>query len=425
MKTAKQLLLFNFTVNVLDGGFFGLALGFASFGTVIPLFINTMAPAAILVGLIPAIHAMGWQLPQIFTIGMVSRQTHYKPLTLKMTLHERLPFLGMAVIAWFVKPLGPAVAVILIFAMIIWQGLGGGVTAIAWQSLVGRVIPPKLRSTFFGVQAAAMSLFTAGGALISGIILDRLSMPLNFTLCFCFAVVALILSWVMLALTIEPRDPQNEDASARGELDSGPGRGGQQHNLKQILRRNGNFRWYLVVRVLSQFATMGFAFYIIYLVKGYDISKTTAGVMTSVMMVAQIIANPIMGWLGDHWSHRGVMGIGLIATVLSTAMAWLAPSFGWFYGVVALTGIANVAIWIVAMAMTMEFGDEAERPAYIGLSNTLVAPASMVAPIFGGWLADRASYPTTFWVSACFGLLAVVVLFLRLKDPAAERRAGS
>ena len=79
--------------------------------------------------------------------------------------------------------------------------------------------------------------------------------------------------------------------------------------------------------------------------------------------------------------------------------------------------IANVAIWIVAMAMTMEFGDEGERPAYIGLSNTLVAPASMIAPIFGGWLADQASYPTTFGISACFGLAAVVVLFLRLKDP--------
>jgi MFS family permease len=81
---------------------------------------------------------------------------------------------------------------------------------------------------------------------------------------------------------------------------------------------------------------------------------------------------------------------------MRTALAWKAPSFDWFYGVVVLTGIANVAIWTVAMAMTMEFATEAERPAYIGLANTLVAPASMVAPIFGGWLADQAGYPTTF-----------------------------
>jgi MFS family permease len=408
MKTPNQIFVFNFIVNVLDGGFFGLALGFASFGTVIPLFINTLAPAAILVGLIPAIHAMGWQLPQLFTVSMVSRQTQYKPLTLMMTANERLPFLGLAVIAWFVKPLGPNVAVPLVFAMIVWQGLGGGLTAIAWQSLIGRVIPPNLRSTFFGVQAAAMSLFTAAGALISGILLDRLEMPLNYTLCFLFAVLALILSWISLGLTIEPHDSPQENAPKRQD---------KPYSLRQILRKNANFRWFLAVRVLSQFAIMGFAFYIIFLVDGYGISKTTAGVMTSVMMVAQIIANPIMGWLGDHWSHRGVMGIGLVATALSAALAWLAPSFGWFYGVVVLTGVANVAIWIVAMAMTMEFGDEGERPAYIGLSNTLVAPASMIAPVLGGWLADRAGYHTTFWVSACFALAGALVLYLRLRDP--------
>jgi hypothetical protein len=32
---------FNFFVNVMDGALFGLALGFASFSTVIPLFVST------------------------------------------------------------------------------------------------------------------------------------------------------------------------------------------------------------------------------------------------------------------------------------------------------------------------------------------------------------------------------------------------
>ena len=41
----------NFTVNIADAAFFGLGLGFASFVTVIPLFVNTLTQSTILIGL--------------------------------------------------------------------------------------------------------------------------------------------------------------------------------------------------------------------------------------------------------------------------------------------------------------------------------------------------------------------------------------
>lgn len=55
----------NITFNILDGAFFGFAVGLASYTTIIPLFVATMTNSATLIGLIPAIHNMGWQLPQL------------------------------------------------------------------------------------------------------------------------------------------------------------------------------------------------------------------------------------------------------------------------------------------------------------------------------------------------------------------------
>jgi hypothetical protein len=98
---------FNFIVNVLDGGFFGSAIGFASFITVIPLFVDTMTDSALLIGLIPAIHSVGWQLPQLFTANRVARLRRYKPMVLFMTIHERLPFFGLGLVAWLLPSLGP------------------------------------------------------------------------------------------------------------------------------------------------------------------------------------------------------------------------------------------------------------------------------------------------------------------------------
>ena len=86
-------LRFNLTVNILDGGFFGFALGFASFITIIPLFVSQMTDSAMLIGLVPAIHNVGWQFPQLLTAGWVSRAKRIKPLVLWTTIHERIPFL--------------------------------------------------------------------------------------------------------------------------------------------------------------------------------------------------------------------------------------------------------------------------------------------------------------------------------------------
>lgn len=405
---APSTLRHNFLVNIVDGGFFGLAMGFASFTTILPLFVSKMTSSALLIGLIPAIHAVGWQFPQLFTINLVARQKQYRPLVLRMTVHERLPFVGMAIIAWFVYQRNASAALVLTFMMLIWQGIGGGLAATPWQSMIAKIMPAKQRGTFFGLQASAANLLSSASAVASGAILDRVVFPLNFTLCFLLNAAAMVVSFIFIAWTREADNVPAEIAPAQGAVQVSP---------REILRKDSNFRWFVAVRCLSQLATMAFAFYMVYVVKHFGISNTTAGVLTSTLMICQIVANPLMGWLSDRWSHRGVMAIGLGAAVLSSGLAALATTVAWYYLIVVLAGIANVAIWTVAMAMTLEFGQESERPAYIGLSNTLVAPITFLAPLFGGWLADLTAYPVTFWVAAVAGVVTVIVTLLFLRDP--------
>ena len=87
---------FNFAVNALDAAFFGLGLGFASFVTVIPLFVNSLTDSTTLIGIIASIQAVGWQLPQLLTSRRVASLRLYRPMVLSMTIHERWPFLGFS-----------------------------------------------------------------------------------------------------------------------------------------------------------------------------------------------------------------------------------------------------------------------------------------------------------------------------------------
>lgn len=409
----QKNLRFNLTVNILDGGFFGFALGFASFVTVIPLFVSQMTDSAILIGLIPAIHSVGWQLPQLLTADRVSRQTRFKPMVLRMTIQERLPFLGLAIVAWFLPSMKNQVALLITYALLIWQGLGGGFTAAAWQSMVGKIIPGDRRGTFYGAQSAAANLFASVSAVMAGFILARIIDPNNFALCFLLAFIAMFISWAFLAQTREPETPRPVHE---------PHSSAFRNRVREILREDRNFRWFLFVRILSQLAVMGFAFYAVYVVNEQGASEIGVGLMTSIFLGTQIIANPVMGWLGDRLGHRLLMEIGIVAAILSSVIAIIAPSAAWFYLVFILAGIANVAVWTLALAMILEFGSEADRPAYIGMGNTFVAPMSILAPIFAGWIVDSISYQAAFLATAVAGLTTLIVLHWLVKNPPRHNR---
>jgi MFS family permease len=413
--SVRSQLKFNVIVNLLDGAFFGAGWGFGSFGTIIPLFVSQMTDSALLIGLIPAIHAVGWQLPQLFMAGAVSRLRRYKPMVMWLTIHERLPFLGLVFVALFLGAMGSKVALALTFLLLIWQGLGAGFTANGWQSMLAKIIPSTARGTFFGAQAALANIFISGTAIAAGFLLERLNNRINFATCFMLTVVALAASMVSLGLTREPVDADK----VIPERSPSPWKG-----WWEVLRGDRNFTAYLIVRLLSQFATMGFAFYIVFGLRQFNMDPVTAGFLTAALTITQTVANLVMGWLGDRIGHRSMLVAGSIAVTLSSLLAWGARSIAWLYPVIILSGLANVAYWTIGMAITVEFGSEETRPIYIGLSNTLVAPFTIIAPLIGGWIADAFSFQTTFMVSAVGGVVIAILLLWLVRDPR-PRRVGA
>jgi MFS family permease len=405
---ARLHLRHNVIVNILDGAFFGFALGFGSFGTMIPLFVSRLTDSALLIGLIPAIHNVGWQLPQLFTAGYVARLRRYKPFVLMMTFNERIPFLGLALVAWYLTQLGVSTALAITFIMLVWQGFGGGFAANAWTTFIAKIIPSDSRGTFFGAQAAAANIMLSMGAISAGYLLDTLDDRLDFTVCFALTVILMAISFAMISMTREPED--TEKIVAENPLSF-------WHDARDILRRDLNFRWFIFSRFMLTLATMGFSFFVVYGLRRFHMSDVTAGFLTATLTISGTLANLVMGWLGDRIGHRKMMVIGAIAAALSLITAWAATSINWFYLIFILAAVTNVAYWTIGLAIIVQFGSEAERPVYIGLSNTLIAPITILAPLFGGWLADRYNFETTFIVSAALSILTALLLMFIVKDP--------
>src|SRR5258706_1025148 len=415
-KKIREDLRFNITVGMFDGGFFGLALGFASFGTILPLFIASMTNSATLIGLVPAIHSAGWLFPQLFTANYTSRLRRYKRTVMLMTIHERVPFLGFAIVALLMPVIGKTARLVISFLLLNWQGLGGGFTANPWTSMISKIIPPETRGTFFGMQAGVANLFISGAAIGAGYLLSAYAAPLNFAVCFFIACVFFTISWFALAGTREPEDTEKVIAENQAPFWEG---------AKRILERDKNFRWFLSARILSQFATMGFSFYIVYALRRFNMNAITAGYLTATLTIAQTIANVGMGWIGDRIGHRTMLVIGAASAVLSSLLAWFASSLAWFYPIFILTGLTNVSIWTIGMTMTVDFSEEKDRPFYIGLAQTLTAPATIIAPLLGGWIEDTKGFEPTFGLSAMLSVAMTRILWFIVKEPRKLKQENS
>ncbi len=397
---------FNAIINILEGAFAGSGYGFASFITIIPLFVSQLTDSAILIGLIPAIHEVGFQLPQLLTVGKVRKLSRYKPMVLMMTLHERLPFFGLALVAYFLPRLENNTALVLVFGLLIWQGLGGGLTATVWQSMLGKIVPNTWHGRFFGAQSSASNLLASGSAIVAGQILDRFASPIDFTLCFLLAGLGFMISQGILGTV---REDAHTPAQAQGD------RSQTWADLKRLLKRDRGFRRFLSVRIICQVGMVATSYYAVYTVGELGVSASLVGWLTGVLIFLEMLFNPLFGYLGDRKGHRLVLFIGTIAAMISAALAgWTTSIPGWFL-VFGLTGIGYVSAWTTSMVISLEFGSRADKPMYVALSNTLLAPATLVAPFLASWCIESYGYSTLFRASAAVYLIAVLWSFSLLR----------
>lgn len=209
------------------------------------------------------------------------------------------------------------------------------------------------------------------------------------------------------------REPERENFSAREAerktLD--------WSQFKAILCCDSNFRMFVLARFLTQISLVGLVFYTIYGVRELGLTEANAGALFSVLMISATIANPILGRVGDTFGHRRVIAGCLVAVGMGAVVAMLAPSAEWLYLVFILSGFGHVGSWTIAMAMTVEFGTEDTRPYYIALTNTLIAPATLIAPFLGGWLVDHLGFDAMFTLAITAALMAISVLMFLVHDP--------
>lgn len=404
----EQHLHRNLTVNVLDGGFFALAISFASSVTILPLFVSRLTSSSLAIGLITAIAQLGWFVPQLFTANYVQRYPRKKPWVMLATLGERIPYAILVLLALQIGRLSPQTVLVLFFMIYSLAAMSGGLTGTAWQDMIAKIIPTQARGRFFGTQQALGGLLGAGGAVVAGLILERVVYPTNFAICFGLTVAAMAVSYVFLGLTWEPaRSTERAKSSMLHFL-------GQ---LPRLLCADPNFAHFLVSRAAAMLGRMATGFLTVYAVEVLGASAVDAGRLTAVLFAAQTLLNPLLGWWGDRSGHKRVLELSTLFTVTAMAIALWAPGVGWFYAVFALSGATLAGAVLSGLSIVMEFAPEDDRPTYIGLTNTFLGPFAGLGALLAGGIVSVAGYQTLFWVSLVLSAMGFILLRWTVREP--------
>jgi len=392
-----------------DYGLFMLALTFASQSTILPAFAAWLGASNVVIGAIPAVMTLGWFLPSLFAAGHTETLMLKLPFIMRWTPWERVPFLVMALLAFFMAERWPGLTLALVILMLAVITSVGGVLMPAWMDLIGRALPATIRGRFFALSNFVAGLVGFAVSLLIAEVLLRLPAPASYGVCFLGATVCAGLSWIALAFVREEPAPR---AAARVPLRR------YLRRMPGLLRRDRNLSWFLAARACAMTGAMATGFYTVYALRTWEAPAAQAGVFTALMLLGQSVGTLTLGWVADHAGHRLVLLAGMAAAVGTITAALLASSLTAFGVVFVLFGVQGAAVNVSNLNVLLEFAPTPDaRPTYVGLGTTAMAPMALAAPLLGGVLADTVGFRTMFMIALVFAVAGLLMLATLVRDP--------
>lgn len=404
----QQNMRWNMGAGIMDSIFIMVAMQVVSTETVIPLLITRLGASTVLLGGVMALNSVVTFLPQLFAAGIIEGHAFKKPFSVIGSGLDRIGYLLIAIAIWVWGASAPGLALAAFILLRAVTGMALGFSVPAWLTLIGKVIPTRRRGVFLGIGRGTGALLGAGAALLAGYLLETQPYPRGFALCFFIAFGAMVLSWTGLTITKEPPD-----------LTLRPRMSLRSHfaRLPALVKQDANFRRFLIARPVTVLGTMAMSFFIVYASGRFGLSGNTVGRLTATSALSQGIMYLVWGLIADRHGHKMVLCLGATSMAAAAVSAALSPVLAGIYASFALMGAAVAAEMISATSILLEFAPPPDRPTYIGLSNTLVAPFRILAPVIGGALAAVLGYTPLFVVATVVSLAGVTLLTFRVREP--------
>ena len=397
--------------SIWDGAWYSVMTGLtASFMGVYAL---SLGASDTMLGWLSSLPALIALLSQIPAAVITEHQPHRLKVLVPFSLAFRSGYLLFAFIPFL--PLTPTLRAWVFIALVSLMNFPGAVANVSWAAMMGDIFPTTLRGRIFSDRNMLLGVVTMLCTLSAGPLLDTIQYPYNFMTLFLVSFTALMLS-IKYLLRIK------ENPSAITPLKPLVNR---WSGLRQTLYDKNFLFFALALFVVHLGFNISAAMWTILHVKVLLLSKTYIGALT---VISQLISVLTYRWWGRFADRHGPKLALFISIGLFMPQPWLHNFIVSPWPLIPLSilnGFAGAGFGLVLFNVLLDISpDEATRPSYIAVFNTMIGITGFITPLLGVAIYHSTDMATVFTLATLLRLggMLLMVWKLGIRVPARKLR---
>jgi len=407
--TTNNNIKWNFTMGLIHGILYLGGEAFYNPDTILPIFLDHFTKSKTLIGLsstlIGRLGGIASVFPQLLVANKIENKTHKKPLLIFAITVRALSWGLLAFTTYIFNNTYPNLTIFFLFVTLILHTFMGGIAAVPFFDIWGKSLPSNLRGRFFGYRQLWGGILAIGSGLIVKNILENnaIEFPYNFALLFSLVFIFLSISYIALGSVKEPTEKVYKNQLPFKDF------------LKKaflIIKKNNNYKKFIMVEILVGAGGMALPFYILYLKDTSGIRLGTVGILLSAQMLGSVLSNILWAHLSDFVGNKKVIQISTFAGLMVPIIALITQFKNelLYLLLFAIIGFFIAGRTIGNTNYLLDIAPPKDRPIYISLTGTLLFPVSLF-PLIGGLIAQYISYNMLFVITGIPILLGFILSF--------------
>jgi DHA1 family multidrug resistance protein-like MFS transporter len=154
-------------------------------------------------------------------------------------------------------------------------------------------------------------------------------------------------------------------------------------------------------------------------------SEVVLGIITGAFGLAGILLSILSSFLSDYLGRRPMILVAFAFWIGVGISSLLAPPFLWLVGGQVLVGMADLCLWVAAMAYLTQVTPQGRHAEIMSWGSGLMGLGMVVGPVLGGLVVRLVGFQPTFMLVVLLGVLGLVISYKLpvTQFPTAERGA--
>ncbi len=145
----------------------------------------------------------------------------------------------------------------------------------------------------------------------------------------------------------------------------------------------------------------------------------------AIYLLTNAMTTPIYGKLTDRIGRKPIFIFGTIIFIIGSSLCGLSQNMLQLIIFRAIQGVGAGAIMPVALTIIADIYPPEKRAKLLGINSAAWGIASIIGPLFGGFIVDTLSWHWIFLINVPIGLILILLIIFFLVEPKIARQQTS